>query len=83
MSLPDDNVWQQINANLPPASKLVDASNGRGATCIERFPDYIDHIVLSSGAAARMAKDSFAELSYGVPENEYPSDHCPISVSIQ
>lgn len=83
MSLPDDSIWQRINANLPAAKHLVDAANGRGATCIERFPDYIDHIVLSAGAAARMAKDSFAELSYGVPESEYPSDHCPISVSIQ
>lgn len=83
MSLPDDAVWQRLNARLPQGKGLFDAANGRGATCLQRFPDYIDHIVLSSGAATRMSKGSFAEFSYGVPEDDYPSDHCPISVNLK
>jgi endonuclease/exonuclease/phosphatase family metal-dependent hydrolase len=80
MSLPDDQLWKTLNADLPADARLVESSNGRKATCQERFPDYIDYIVLSEGAAKRMRADSFSEFSYGVAEDQMPSDHCPISI---
>ena len=82
LSLPKDPVWKQLNEQLPVDAQLVDAAGGRGATCIERYPDYIDHIILDPRAATRLVKDSFEEFSYGVDEDAYPSDHCPISVKL-
>jgi endonuclease/exonuclease/phosphatase family metal-dependent hydrolase len=82
IALADDSVWKRINEGLPADARLVDAAGGRGATCIARYPDYIDHIVLDASAAARLVAGSFREFSYGVDEDAYPSDHCPISIQM-
>lgn len=82
LALPDDVVWQQINASLPAGEQLFDAAGGRNATCIARYPDYIDHIVMDPRAASRVVEGSFEEFSYGVDEAAYPSDHCPVSVRL-
>ena len=79
LSVPGDDVWRRLNDG---GVALVEASGGRGATCLERYPDYIDHIVLDPLAAARMAPDSFEEYDYGVAEAEHPSDHCPVAVRV-
>lgn len=83
MALAGDPIWQQLNANLPANTKLADAAGGRRATCKQRYPDYIDHIVLGPAAASRMRPGSFEEFDYGVPEAEDPSDHCPIAITLQ
>lgn len=78
LALPGDDVWQRLNAG----SELIDAAGGRRATCVERYPDYIDHIVLDPRAASRVTPGSFEEFDYGVAEAEHPSDHCPVSVRV-
>lgn len=83
LALPDDQVWRQLNAGLPGDQQLADAAGGRKATCKQRYPDYIDHIVLGPLASRRMQPGSFEELDYGVPENRHPSDHCPVSVTLR
>lgn len=83
LALPDDLFWKQLTDGLPPDAMLVDAANGRGATCVARYPDFIDHIVMSPAAAARRVKDSFEEFTYGVPEDQHPSDHCPVAVTLE
>lgn len=80
LALAGDQVWQRLNEG---DANLVEASAGRGATCIARYPDYIDLIILDPRAAARMRPDSFEEFAYGVAEADYPSDHCPVSVTLQ
>lgn len=82
MALPGDPVWQQLNSRLPAYIQLVDAAGGRNATCKQRYPEYIDHIVLGPSAAARTRPDSFEEFDYGVPEKDDPSDHCPIAIRV-
>lgn len=79
LALPDDPVWRQLNE---PGARLVDAAGGQPARCVERYPDFIDHIVLDEGAAARVVAGSFEQFYYGVPEAEHPSDHCPIALRI-
>ncbi|MEO8010139.1 MAG: endonuclease/exonuclease/phosphatase family protein [Dokdonella sp.] len=78
LALADDEVWRRLNEGN---ANLVEASAGRPATCIARYPEYIDLIVLDPRAAARMRPGSFEEFAYGVAEADYPSDHCPVSVT--
>lgn len=80
LALADDGVWQRLNND---GVALTDAAAGRAAHCVERYPDFIDHIVLDANAAARMQADSFEEFDYGVAESEHPSDHCPVAVSVE
>jgi endonuclease/exonuclease/phosphatase family metal-dependent hydrolase len=82
IALADDAMWKQISQGLPADAPLVDAAGGRSATCIARYPDYIDHIVFDPRAATRVVAGSFREFSYGVDEDAYPSDHCPVSIEI-
>ena len=62
---------------------LLDAAEGKAATCVQRYPDFIDHIVLDAAAAARRVPGSFVEFTYGVAEDQHPSDHCPVSIRIE
>ena len=82
LALAGDSVWKDLNANLPGQTSLVDAGAGTGANCQKRYPDFIDHIVVGGTAVGRVQPGSFAEFDYGVPEDQHPSDHCPISVTI-
>ncbi len=79
LALADDAVWKRLNESVP----LLDAAEGKGATCAQRYPDFIDHIVLDPAAAKRFVRGSFTEFTYGVAEDQHPSDHCPVSISIE
>ncbi len=78
LAMPDDAVWKRLNET----TTLLDSAEGKGATCVRRFPDFIDHIVLDPKAAARRVPGSFSEFTYGVAEDRHPSDHCPITLTI-
>lgn len=82
LALTGDSVWKDLNADLPGQATLVDAGAGVGASCQQRYPDFIDHIVLGGASVALVQPGSFAEFDYGVPEAQHPSDHCPISVLV-
>lgn len=82
LALAGDSVWKDLNTGLPGQATLVNAGAGNSAKCKQRYPDYIDHIVLGGGSVARVQPGSFAEFDYGVPEAQHPSDHCPISVLV-
>ena len=71
-----------VSDDDPPAGRLVFTNTGRGATCIKRYPDFIDHIAVGGEAARRLLPNSFVEYLYGVPEELYPSDHCPSMVAV-
>ncbi len=78
LAMPEDAVWKRLNES----TTLLDAAEGKGATCVKRFPDFIDHIVLDPKAASRRVAGSFSEFTYGVAEDQHPSDHCPITLTI-
>jgi hypothetical protein len=59
------------------------ADAGQRARCIQRYPDFIDHIGLGERTAQRMVAGSFREYLYGVEEELYPSDHCPQLVTLR
>lgn len=79
LALAGDTVWKDLNQGAP----LVDAAEGQASRCLERYPDFIDHIVLDAAAAARRVPASFEQFDYGVAEVDHPSDHCPISVRVK
>ncbi len=74
-----DLVFADIDDGDPTASDLSLASGSAGATCKSRYREFIDFVVLNAPAAARAVPGGFREYTYGIPEAEHPSDHCPVS----
>ncbi|TCV93880.1 endonuclease/exonuclease/phosphatase family metal-dependent hydrolase [Luteibacter rhizovicinus] len=81
LDLPGDRVWLDLGRSAPGVN-LVDATAGHSATCEAKYPDFIDHLVMNRAASTRMVTGSFNEFTYGVPEAEHPSDHCPVSIML-
>lgn len=78
-----DAFWAEIDDGEPANADLTLAAGTAGATCKARYREFIDHIALDLRAAARVVPGSFAEFTYGLPENQHPSDHCPVAVTIE
>ncbi|MGB0135421.1 MAG: hypothetical protein WBP53_16435 [Dokdonella sp.] len=83
IALSGDSVWAELVDGRSGGAMLFNSAEGRGANCKQRFPDFIDHIVLDARAADRRIPGSFEEFTYGVPEDKHPSDHCPIAVRLR
>ncbi|MBB3227607.1 exonuclease III [Luteibacter sp. Sphag1AF] len=81
LDLPGDRVWLDLGKSAPGVN-LVDATAGHSATCEAKYPDFIDHLVMNRAASERFVPGSFNEFTYGVPEDQHPSDHCPVSIRI-
>ena len=47
-----------------------------------KYPDFIDHVVLSDRAFRRWDRSTFRELAYAELGDAAPSDHCPVAVNI-
>jgi endonuclease/exonuclease/phosphatase family metal-dependent hydrolase len=81
---PGDQFMRAISDDDPPGGRIVMADADRNATCLARFRDFIDHIGLGESAARRVIANSFQEYTYeGQPEEDFPSDHCPVTVELQ
>lgn len=81
-ALPGDEFLSIVSDDDPPSGRLVFTNAGRRATCVKRYPDFIDHIAVGRDTARRIQPGSFVEYTYGVPEDQHPADHCPNSVAI-
>lgn len=80
----NDLIWADLDDLDPPVSDLTLASGKAEATCKSRYRELIDHIVLNKPAAARARRGSYVEYRYsGLPEEQHPSDHCPVSVDLK
>ena len=78
-----DAVWTELDDGEPANADLTLAAGRQGATCKAKYREFIDHIALDRRATAAIVPGSFAEFTYGLPEEQHPSDHCPVSVSLQ
>ena len=83
LALSSDRVWSELVDDQTAGEALLNVADGKPATCKQRYPDFIDHIVLDQKAAQRRIPGSFEEFTYGVSEEKHPSDHCPISISLR
>ena len=77
-----DAFWAAIDDADPPNADLTLAAGGEGAKCKQRYSEFIDHIALDRRAAATAVPGSFTEYTYGLPEAQHPSDHCPVMVAL-
>lgn len=77
-----DVFWSEIDDAEPANADLTLAAGLQGATCKQRYREFIDHIALDKRGAANAVPGSFAEYTYGLPEARHPSDHCPVSVAL-
>lgn len=78
-----DIVFSDLADGDPTASDLTLASGTAGASCRSRSREFIDFVVMNAPAATRAVPGSFAEYTYGLPEERHPSDHCPVSVTLR
>lgn len=83
ISATNDQFYREINDGDPSGSNLTIAAGNAPATCKARYREFIDHIVTGTKASALVVPGSFAEYTYGVPEDRHPSDHCPVSVELK
>jgi len=75
-----DAFLADLNDGDPEGSTLTLASGDRPAGCKARYREFIDFIAIGGEATARITPGSFEEYVYGgVPEDQHPSDHCPIA----
>jgi exonuclease III len=84
----DVEVWQAWDDGDPAGLDLhiaaLEADGGpRSPGCDGgRYPDFIDHIVLSDRAFMQWDRASFSELVYAERGDAMPSDHCPVAVKL-
>ncbi|KQN19440.1 endonuclease/exonuclease/phosphatase [Sphingomonas sp. Leaf33] len=83
LSSAGDQFFAALDRAQPKAADLTLTNDGRSATCNPRYRDFIDYIVAGADAAKLIVPGSFAEYTYGVPVEQHPSDHCPVSVSFR
>lgn len=79
----NDLVFTDLDDGEPAASDLSLASGTAGATCKSKYREFIDFVVLNEPVAGQMVAGSFQEYTYDLPEEQHPSDHCPVSVSLR
>lgn len=85
----DAQVWESWNDDDPKGLELHIAAAEANATpqsprCDDaKYKDFIDHLVFSKLAFARVQRASFAELVYSEVGDAMPSDHCPVSVVVK
>lgn len=78
-----DQFFASLDRQQPVAADLTLADEGRPSTCKARYPEFIDHIATGAKATARIIPGSFNEYTYGLPEGQHPSDHCPQSIVLR
>lgn len=78
-----DQFFAALDRPQPRAADLTLTNEGRAATCNPRYREFIDYIVAGADAAKLVMPGSFTEYTYGVPVEQHPSDHCPVSVAFR
>jgi endonuclease/exonuclease/phosphatase family metal-dependent hydrolase len=79
-----DEFYAELDDGSPPNADLTLLSDGYASKCWGgKYPELIDHMLLSRDAAPWLKPGSFSQLEYepaDAPFQQRLSDHCPISV---
>ena len=79
-----DPFYAELDDGDPPNADLSLPSAGHESHCWGgKYPEFIDHMLLSRDAASWLQPSSFAELQYDVADAPFRSklsDHCPIEI---
>jgi endonuclease/exonuclease/phosphatase family metal-dependent hydrolase len=81
-----DTFWPELDDAEPPEADLTAVTRGRRSDCWDgRYPDFIDHIVLSRAAGGWLVPGSFRQVLFDPADARHRrklSDHCPVSVRL-
>jgi len=81
---PDEPFWSELDDGVPALSDLWSPTEGRRSLCWDnKYPDFIDHLVLNQAASALALRDSFVQQRYHESDAAHKrvlSDHCPLSI---
>lgn len=84
---PPDRFWIDLDDGEPAEADLVDLGSGRRPACWRgRYRRFVDHVVLSRVAAARVVAGSFLAPDYLPEERRFEatlSDHCPLVFELE
>ncbi|WP_209427461.1 endonuclease/exonuclease/phosphatase family protein [Pararhodobacter sp. SW119] len=58
------------------------AGAGIRPQCFARFTEFIDFLILDDATITAKRLGSFAETTFSGPEEDFPSDHCPVSIEL-
>lgn len=75
----DDLLWREIDDADPPNADLILAGGRTTARCDRRYSAFIDHITLDRRAGQDL--EAFREVVF--PDDQRPSDHCPIEATLR
>ncbi|HYC06195.1 MAG TPA: endonuclease/exonuclease/phosphatase family protein [Azospirillaceae bacterium] len=81
LDLPGDRIWEALTA--ASANKISKARELVVSSCNPKYPEFIDHIVMSADLGGRIVAGSHDVLEMSAEQLESMSDHCPVSVSIR
>lgn len=83
----DDDLWRGIQADPKRPDLKAPTTSERSRCWGGKYPEYIDHIALSTQAASWQLPGSFKQLIYSKEDErehkEALSDHCPISLIVR
>jgi len=79
--------WAELDDRHPPEADLVNAAAGeRFINCTpgQRYPGYIDYIVLSRRLGTERVSNSFERVTYNAADSRRTklSDHCPLAIRL-
>lgn len=84
---PEDKVWQEIDDGEPIHADLTTVTFGKNVNCRDnRYPDFIDHIVLDNRAIEWVDLTSFQNINYDHSSSSdwnQISDHCPVVIDLE
>jgi endonuclease/exonuclease/phosphatase family metal-dependent hydrolase len=79
-----DPFYTELDDGEPPNADLSLVAAGHASHCWSgKYPEFIDHMLLSRDAAAWLQPNSFVELAYDGADAAFRSklsDHCPIEI---
>lgn len=76
-----DDVWDALQADPRKPDLQAQTMRTRSKCWSGKYPDFIDHIVLSDRASKLTVQGSFQQVTYSREDERYTlSDHCPISL---
>jgi len=83
----NDEFWSELDDADPPEADLASPTEGQRSACWNgKYPDFIDHLVLSKSLNQRLASGSFTEHVYDGADASHRrvlSDHCPLSARFE
>ena len=85
-NVPNDHVWAELDDGEPANADLTTLTQDMPVSCRDnKFPKFIDHIVIDRRVLPSVDRTSFRHLTYRQADKavwNQLSDHCPVIVEL-